>query len=87
MSTVITVLDVFRIPSRSGPLIVGRVPEVNVNPGTVLISGEHPEIRLEVVGMDHPGPKMQEDGTRALVVKPDFPELRPGLELEVSGQP
>lgn len=85
MSTVITVLEVFRIPSRSGPLIVGKIPEINVAPGAVLTSAEYPEMRLEVVGMDHPGPKMQQDGTRAVVVKPDFPQLRPGLQLEVSG--
>lgn len=84
MSEVITVLDVFRIPSRSGPLIVGRMPEINVDPGTVLTSPQHPEMRLEVVGMDFPGPKMQQDGTRAVVVKPDYAELQPGLELVVS---
>lgn len=87
MTRIITVLDVFRIPSRTGPLIVGRIPEINVAPGTILTSALYPDMRLEVVGMDHPGPKMQEEGTRAVVVTPDSARLRPGLELEVSEAP
>lgn len=85
MTTVITVLKVFRIPSRGGPLIIGKIPEINVAPGTVLTSAQYPDMRLEVLGMDHPGPTMEQEGTRAVVVRPDFPQLQPGVRLEVAG--
>lgn len=87
MSEVIEVIEVFRIPSRGGPIIVVKVPETNITTGTALTSAEHPYVKLDVIGIDFQSEKFKGKGLISLVVQPDHEELQPGLKLQVSEAP
>jgi hypothetical protein len=85
VTEVIQVAEVFRIAARGGPVIIVNAPESGISPGTILAAVDHADLKLNVIAVDFPSRKLQEEGKIAVVVQPDHDEIQPGLELEVSG--
>lgn len=83
MSEVIEVTEVFRIAARGGPVLIINAPETGISPGTVMASVNHPDLKVNVIAVDFPSQKLQDEGKIAVVVQPDHAEIQPGLALEV----
>ena len=84
MTTVFRVLEIFRTPQRTGPILIGAVPVVSVRPGSKLALRSDPSQVVDVVAVDMPTPKALAEGRVAIVVAPDLGDhLRAGVEFDI----
>lgn len=85
MSETIRIAEVFRIAARGGPIIIIDSPQTGIAPGTILAAKDRTDLKLNVIAVDFPSRKLQEEGKIAVVVQPDHDGIQPGLALEVFG--
>lgn len=84
MTSVFRVLDIFRTPHRTGPILIGTAPVVSVRPGSRLALHSDPSQVVDVVAVDIPTPKALAEGRLAIVVVPDLGDhLRAGVEFDI----